>query len=135
MNVGPYAMINVGNQLHSESPESQSTSMNTTAHQVHQGHWKPGDDILMLRSSSCYVSPCCDLLRLPLPVDHQRSPGGALFPIQSAVTIPSGVHGNPRRSREEARTSRFGLFDVPLSHDFANYAIFGPMRVDINDSK
>ncbi len=50
-----------------KGPGSQSTSMSTTTHQVrlhpvvvpsrYQGHWEPGDEVLMLRSGSCYVSP------------------------------------------------------------------------------
>ena len=81
-----------------KSPGSQSTSMNTTAHQVRlhpvgvssrfQGHCGPGDDVLMLRC-----------------LDHQRSTGGAKVPIQNAVKNPSGIHGGESlgghgRSRE-----------------------------------
>ena len=70
MNNSHHSTVTVGNHFNSEmtkSPESQSTSMTTTAHPVRlhpvgvssrfQGDWEPGYDVLMFRSGSCYVLP------------------------------------------------------------------------------
>ena len=87
----------------------------------------------LTQAASCMKSKTCSLRCLPLTVKWQRSPRGAKVPSQSAVRIRSRVHGNPRRPREEAGTSRYGTFGAPPFHDFVNYLIFGPMEEDVND--
>ena len=108
LNIGPWATVKVGNQLHSgmtKSPGSQSISMSTVAHQARlhpvgvssqfQGDWESGDDILMLRSGSCYVSP---------KVKNLRSARSTTKPRRSqspkSKCWPTGDPGRTRRCSE-----------------------------------
>ena len=148
MEIGPQMMINVEHQLYQETTKShgsQSTSMTTTTHQVpsypigvlsrFQGHWEPGDVILMLKSDSGSIPHEVKNLQssmIPLAVKRQRSPGGAKVLSKSTPKFLNRVHGNHRRPREGMGTPKNSTLERPAFHDFANYAIFEPMAGNVN---
>ncbi len=67
-----------------------------------------------------------------LKINNEET-GRTKLPSQSAVKIPSGVHGKPTEVMGNCENAKTRPFEGPPFHYIANYVIFGPMGEDVNN--